>query len=69
MGRPMRLVLLAAFAAGAIVIAVAGYAGYWFIAAGEIGDRSTSGPKSSAPKGSRSSPWEPRWQASPPASR
>ena len=35
----MRLVLLAAFAAGAIVIAVAGYAGYWFIAAGEIGDR------------------------------
>ena len=39
MGKPMRLVLLAAFAAGAIVIAVAGYAGYWFIAAGEIGDR------------------------------
>ena len=35
----MRLVLLAAFAAGAIVIAVAGYSGYWFIAAGEIGDR------------------------------
>ena len=35
----MRLVLLAAFAAGAVVIAVAGYAGYWFIAAGEIGDR------------------------------
>ena len=35
----MRLVLLAAFAAGAIVIAVAGYTGYWFIAAGEIGDR------------------------------
>ena len=35
----MRLVLLVAFAAGAVVIAVAGYAGYWFIAAGEIGDR------------------------------
>ena len=35
----MRLVLLAAFAAGAIAIAVAGYTGYWFIAAGEIGDR------------------------------
>ena len=39
MRRPVRLVILAAFAAGAIVIAVAGYAGYWFIAAGEIGDR------------------------------
>ena len=35
----MRLVLLAAFAVGAIAVAVAGYTGYWFIAAGEIGDR------------------------------
>ena len=35
----MRLVILTAFAAGAVVIAVAGYTGYWFIAAGEIGDR------------------------------
>ena len=34
MRRPMRLVLLAPFAAGAIAIAVAGYTGYWFIAAG-----------------------------------
>ena len=39
MRRPMRLVLLAAFTACAILVAVAGYAGYWFIAAGEIGDR------------------------------
>ena len=35
----MRPVVLAAFAAGGIAIAVAGYTGYWFIAAGEIGDR------------------------------
>ena len=36
----MRLVLLvAAGVVGTIAIAVAGYSGYWFLAAGEIGDR------------------------------
>ena len=35
----MRLVPLAASVAGVIAIGVAGYAGYWFMAAGEIGDR------------------------------
>ncbi len=35
----MRLVLLAAGVAGAIAVAAAGYTGYWFIAAGEIGER------------------------------
>ena len=34
-----RALLVAAAIVGAIVIAVAGYTGYWFIAAGEIGDR------------------------------
>ena len=35
----MRLVRLAAYGGCAIAIAAAGYTGYWFIAAGEIGDR------------------------------
>lgn len=35
----MRLVIWSAGIAGAIAVAVAGYTGYWFIAAGEIGDR------------------------------
>ena len=34
-----RALLVAAGVVGVIVIAVAGYTGYWFIAAGEIGDR------------------------------
>ena len=34
-----RALLVAAGVVGTIVIAVAGYTGYWFIAAGEIGDR------------------------------
>ncbi len=39
MGGRMRLVTLAACVAGGIAVAVAGYTGYWFIAAGEIGGR------------------------------
>ena len=34
-----RVLLVAAGVVGTIAIAVAGYTGYWFIAAGEIGDR------------------------------
>ena len=39
MGKPMRLVRLAACVAGGIALAAAGYTGYWFVAAGEIEGR------------------------------